>query len=75
MPKPYTFAIRSSQRSKQKLQKSMSFASADYQKKTKYDRTTTAIPNTGESANMKENTINKLTVKRKVKCLEIPHYT
>jgi len=33
-----------------------------------------AIRNAGESANMKVITIYKLTAKRKVKCLEIPHY-
>ena len=43
-------------------------------KKKKYDRTTMAIRNAGESANMKVFTLNKLTAKRKVKCLEIPHY-
>ena len=37
-------------------------------------RTTTAIRNAGKSANMKVITINKLTAKRKAKCLEIPHY-
>jgi hypothetical protein len=33
-----------------------------------------AIGNAGESADMKIITINKLTAKRKVKCLKIPHY-
>ena len=33
-----------------------------------------AIRNAGESADMKAITLNKLTAKRKVKCLEIPHY-
>lgn len=36
--------------------------------------TTLAIRNAGESANMKVITFNKLTAKRKVKRLEIPHY-
>jgi len=36
--------------------------------------TTLAIRNAGESADMKVITLNKLTIKRKVKCLEIPHY-
>jgi hypothetical protein len=35
---------------------------------------TLAISNAGESANMKVNTLYKLTTKRKVKCLEIQHY-
>ena len=33
-----------------------------------------AIRNAGKSADMKEITLNQLTVKRKVKCLENPHY-
>jgi hypothetical protein len=37
--------------------------------------TTLAIPNAGESADMKVITLNKLIGKRTVKCLEIPHYT
>lgn len=35
---------------------------------------TMAIRNAGESADIKVITLNKLTAKRKVKCLEIPHY-
>jgi hypothetical protein len=35
---------------------------------------TMAIPNAGKSADMEVITLNKLTAKRKVKCLEIPHY-
>jgi len=35
---------------------------------------TLAIRNAGESSEMKVITLNKLTAKRKVKCLEIPHY-
>ncbi|REE79729.1 hypothetical protein BX611_2625 [Lutibacter oceani] len=34
----------------------------------KYERTTMAIPNAGESANMKVINFNKLTAKRKMKC-------
>ncbi len=33
-----------------------------------------AIRNAGISAYMRVITLNKLTAKRKVKCLEIPHY-
>ena len=40
----------------------------------KHESTTLAIRNAGESADMKLITLNKLTAKRKVKCLEIPHY-
>ena len=47
---------------------------ADGLKKKKYDRTTMAIRNAGESAEMLVITLNKQTAKRKVKCLEIPHY-
>ena len=49
-------------------------ANADEQKNKKYDRTTMAIRNAGLSADIKAITLNKLTAKRKVKCLEIPHY-
>jgi hypothetical protein len=49
-------------------------ANADEQKNKKYDRTTMAIRNAGESADMKVITLNKLYGKRIVKCLEIPHY-
>jgi len=42
--------------------------------KKKYDCPTLAIRNAGESAELKVITLNKLTAKRKVKCLEIPHY-
>ena len=57
-----------------KIAKEYVFASANRRKKKKYDRTTMAIRNAGESADMKVFTLNKLTTKRKVKCLEIPHY-
>jgi len=43
-------------------------------RKIKADRTTLAIRNAGESADMKVITLNKQTDKRKVKCPEIPHY-
>lgn len=33
-----------------------------------------AIRNAGESSDMEVITFNKLTAKRKVKCLEFPHY-
>lgn len=32
------------------------------------------IHNAGESAGMKVFTLTKITAKRKVKCIEIPHY-
>ena len=59
---------------KPKIAKEYVFANADRRPKKKYDRTTMAIPNAGESADMKVITLSKLTTKRKVKCLEIPHY-
>ena len=62
-----------SSRTSQSLSKSVS-APAHGRKKKKYDRTTMAIRNAGESAEMKEITLNKLIAKRKVKCLKIPHY-
>jgi hypothetical protein len=43
-------------------------------RKIKHDCPTMAIRNAGESADMKVITLNKLTAKRKMKCLEIPHY-
>ena len=36
--------------------------------------TTIAIRNAGERADVKSITLNRLTAKRKVKCLEITHY-
>ena len=59
---------------KPKLAKEYVFANADRRTKKKYDCPTMAIRNAGESADMKVITLNKLTAKRKVKCLEIPHY-
>ena len=60
-------------RTSQSLSKSVSFPKHGRQKR-KHDCTTLAIRNAGESADMKVITLNKLTAKRKVKCLEIPHY-
>ena len=49
-------------------------ANADGLKKKKSQQVTMAIRNAGLSADIKAITLNKLTAKRKVKCLEIPHY-
>ena len=57
-----------------KIAKEYVFANADKRTKIKYDCPTLAIRNAGESADIKVNTLNKLTAKRKVKCFEIPHY-
>ena len=62
-----------SPRENQSLSKSVSFPTHG-RKKRKHDCTTIPIRNAGESANMKVITLNILTAKRKVKCLEIPHY-
>jgi hypothetical protein len=43
-------------------------------RKKESQRTTLAIRNAGENADMKVIALNKLTAKRKVKCLEITHY-
>lgn len=59
---------------KPKIAKEYVFANADRRTKKKYDCPTMAIRNAGECANMKAITLNKLTTKRKVKCLETPHY-
>ena len=40
----------------------------------KHESTTMAIRNAGESIDLKVITLNKLSAKRKVKCLENPHY-
>ncbi|GET28197.1 hypothetical protein SD074_03990 [Prolixibacter sp. SD074] len=53
---------------------SISFGKINQVRNIKHESTTLAIRNAGESAEMKENTINKLIGKRTVKCLEIPHY-
>ena len=59
---------------KSKIAKEYVFANADRRTKKKYDCPTMAIRNSGESADMNVITLNKLTTKRKVKCLEIPQY-
>lgn len=59
---------------KPKIAKEYVFANADRRTKKKYDRTTMAIRNAGESADMKVITLNKLSAKLKGECLEIPHY-
>ncbi|MAP79448.1 MAG: hypothetical protein CL526_00020 [Aequorivita sp.] len=59
---------------KPKLAKEYVFANAARRTKKKYDCPTMAIRNAGESADMKVITFNKLTAKRKVRFLEIPHY-
>jgi len=68
--KSYTFASGTMPSSNPSLQKSMTLPT----RKKESQRTTFAIRNAGESADMKVITLNKLTAKRKVKCLEIPHY-
>ena len=60
-------------RTSQSLSISVSFPTHG-RKKRKHDCTTMAIRNAGESTDMKVITLNKLTNKQKVKCLEIPHY-
>ena len=57
-----------------KIAKEYVFANAGRLTKKKYDCPTMAIRNAGESADMKVITLNKLSAKRTVKCLEIPHY-
>jgi hypothetical protein len=57
-----------------KIAKEYVFANADRQKNKKYDRTTLAIRNAGESSDMKVITLNKLYGMRTVKCPENPHY-
>jgi hypothetical protein len=64
--------VAQSSRTNQNLPKSM--VAPPLTKKKKHGHTTMAIRNAGESANMKVITLNKLSAKRKVKCLEIPHY-
>ena len=61
-------------RTSQSLSKSVSFPTHGGQKR-KHDCTTMVIRNAVESTDIKVITLNKLTAKRKVKCLEIPHYT
>ncbi len=59
---------------KPKLVKAHVFANADSRTKKKYDCPPLAIRNAGEIAYMKVITLIKLTTKRKMKFLEIPHY-
>jgi len=59
---------------KPKIAKVYVSANADRRPKKKYDCPTMAIRNAGESSDMEVITFNKLTAKREVKCLEIPHY-
>lgn len=61
-------------RTSQNLSKSMAAPTLTEKKKKKHGHTTMAIRNAGESTDMKVITLNKLTAKLKVKCLEIPHY-
>jgi len=60
-------------RTSQSLSKSVSEPTHE-RKRKQHERTTLAIRNAGEGADMKVITLNKLTAKLKVKCLEIPHY-
>ena len=60
-------------RTSQSLPKSVSFPTHG-RKKIKHESTTMPIRNAEESADMKVITLNKLFGRRKVKCLEIPHY-
>ena len=73
MKQPHTLPSHSGQPHSQSLSISVSFPTHGRQKR-KHDCTTMAIHNAGESADMKVITFNKQTAKRKVKCLEIPHY-
>jgi hypothetical protein len=52
-----------------------SFHAIAVEEKIKHESPTMAIRNAGESADIKVITLNKLTAKRKVKCLENPHYS
>lgn len=58
----------------QNLPKSMAAPTHGRTEKIKHGHTTLAIRNAGASADMKAITLNKLIGKRKVKCLENPHY-
>ena len=70
---PHTLPSHTSQRSIQRLSKSVS-ARTHGQKKKKHGHTTKPIRNAGLSANLKVKKLNKLIGKRTVKCLENPHY-
>lgn len=58
----------------QNLPKSMVAPTLTEKKKKKHGHTTMAIRNAGDIADMKVITLNKLSGKRTVKCLETPHY-
>ena len=66
--------VAQSRPASQNLPKSMAAPTHGQKEKIKHGHTTMAIRNAGESADMKAITLNKLTAKRKVKCLVIPHY-
>ena len=70
---PHTLPSHTSQRSIQSLSKSVSAASHG-QKKKKHGHRTKPIRNAGFGGILKVKSFNKLIGKRKVKCLEIPHY-
>lgn len=70
----HTFAIRTSQCTNQKLQKSVPYPTQRREKK-KHESTTKAIRNAGFSSTLKVTTFNVLLGKLKVKCHEIPHYS
>ncbi len=63
-----------SNRTGQSLSKSVSFPTHG-RKKRKHDCTTMAIRNAGESADLKVITLNKLSAKRKVKCVLIRYFS
>ena len=71
-PKSYTFSISTSNQAIQKLQKSMPLP--DLEENKKHESTTLAIRYACVSTDIKLITSNKITAKRKVKCLEITHY-
>ena len=58
-----------------KMDKYWNRITVEYLRKNKKPQLTLAIRNAGKSADMKVITLNKLSAKLKVKCLEIPHYT
>jgi len=66
--------VAQSRPSRQNLPKSMAASTHGRKEKIKHGHTTIPIRNAGESADMKVITFNKLSAKRTVKCLEIPHY-
>jgi len=70
---PHTLSSRTSQRTILSLPKSVSALPHDQQKR-KHGHTTKPIRNAGFGGILKVKSFNKLIGKRKVKCLEIPHY-